>query len=89
MISDHDRDVAMIGRPLTVYGNDEASSASTGKLSGPVDESYDRWYAGQRHQLSNEQACRLIWRRGWGACASLYGESYQREEDRADKAEAA
>lgn len=27
MISDHDRDMEMIGRPLTMYGSDESSSA--------------------------------------------------------------
>lgn len=65
------------------------SSVSTGELSGPVDEAFDRWYAGQRHQLSNEQVCRLIWRRGWGECAKQYSEAYQREEGRADRAEMA
>ena len=28
---------------------------------------FDEWYAAQRHQLSNEQVCRLIWTRGWEA----------------------
>lgn len=70
--------------------NDESSreaASSTAGLCGPADEAFDLWYAGQRHQLSNEQVCRLIWMRGWGACASLYGESYRREEARADTAE--
>lgn len=25
------------------------------------DAAFDQWYAQQRHQLSNEQVCRLIW----------------------------
>lgn len=53
----------------------------------PVDRSFDEWYARQRHQLTNEQVCRLIWTRGWGAAARQYGEAYQREEARADAAE--
>ncbi len=31
------------------------------------DAAFDRWYAAQRHQLTNEQVCRLIWTRGWNA----------------------
>ena len=29
------------------------------------DEAFDVWYAMQRHQLVNEELCRLIFRRGW------------------------
>ena len=29
------------------------------------DAAFDEWYAGQRHQLANEELCRLIWREGW------------------------
>ena len=29
------------------------------------DAAFDNWYAGQKHLLSNEDLCRLIWRRGW------------------------
>ena len=31
------------------------------------DEAFDKWYAMQSHQLTNESLCRLIWRRGWEA----------------------
>lgn len=30
---------------------------------------FDRWYAEQRHQLSNEQVCRVIWTASWNAAA--------------------
>ena len=56
-------------------------------MSSPVDSSFDAWYAAQAHQLTNEQVCRLIWRRGWGAAAVQYADAYQREEARADAAE--
>lgn len=26
---------------------------------------FDEWYKAQRHQLANEDLCRLIFRRGW------------------------
>lgn len=66
----------------------ETAALSAG-FSGPVDEAFDRWYTAQRHQLTNEQVCRLIWRRAWDAAAAQYGAAYRREETRADKAEAA
>lgn len=33
-----------------------------------ADAAFDLWYAGQRHQLVNEQVCRLIWTRAWELC---------------------
>ncbi len=33
-----------------------------------ADAAFDLWYAGQRHQLVNEQVCRLIWSRAWDRC---------------------
>ncbi|MBB5546630.1 hypothetical protein [Paraburkholderia fungorum] len=33
-----------------------------------ADVAFDQWYAGQRHQLVNEQVCRLIWTRAWERC---------------------
>lgn len=36
------------------------------------DAAFDAWYAAQRHQLTNEQVCRLIWNRAWQtACEAL------------------
>ena len=26
---------------------------------------FDQWYSAQRHQLANEELCRLIFRQGW------------------------
>jgi hypothetical protein len=40
----------------------------------PADTVFDRWYATQAHQLSNEQVCRVIWRAGWNAgVAAAFG----------------
>ena len=51
--------------------NETKTNVSTVRSTAhQVDESFDRWYAGQRHQLSNERVCRLIWRRAWGECAN-------------------
>ena|GEM_PF-6539024 len=36
-----------------------------------VDAAFDAWYDMQRHQLSNEQVCRLIWTRGWNAAIAI------------------
>lgn len=32
-------------------------------------EAFDAWYAMQRHQLSNEQVCNVIWKAAWNARA--------------------
>jgi hypothetical protein len=58
-----------------------------GDAVSPVDRAFDEWYAAQRHRLTNEQVCRLIWARGWGAAARQSGEAYEREQARADAAE--
>ncbi|WP_306393439.1 hypothetical protein [Telluria beijingensis] len=34
------------------------------------DAAFERWYAAQRHQLTNEQVCHLIWQRAWEAASS-------------------
>lgn len=31
------------------------------------DAAFEEWYASQKHQLANEDLCRLIFRRGWMA----------------------
>lgn len=33
------------------------------------DNEFDQWYSMQRHQLENEELCRLIFRRGWDAAS--------------------
>jgi hypothetical protein len=30
-------------------------------------DAFDNWYTMQRHQLSNEQVCRVIWQAAWNA----------------------
>ncbi len=34
-------------------------------MADAMREAFDRWYADQRHQLSNEVVCRVIWERAW------------------------
>ena len=44
---------------------------------------FDEWYATQKHQLSNEQVCRVIWeaaaREENEACAKLCESHYNHE----------
>ena len=43
-------------------------SRSTAGLCGmDCDAAFDDWYSMQRHQLSNEDVCRVIWRSSWEA----------------------
>ena len=44
------------------------------------DEAFDNWYAAQRHQLTNESLCRLIWRRGWEGAEREWREPLTAEE---------
>jgi hypothetical protein len=46
------------------------ASALRAEPAGQHDDCYaafDKWYEAQRHQLTNEQVCRLIWQRAWQA----------------------
>ena len=43
-------------------------SRSTAGLCGmDCDAAFDDWYSMQRHQLSNEDVCRVIWKSSWEA----------------------
>lgn len=55
--------------------------------ASPVDEAFDRWFAARRHELPDETVSRRIWEQGWAAASALFAKAYQREEDRADRAE--
>lgn len=46
------------------------------------DAAFDQWYAAQRHQLTNEQVCRLIWQRGWqGASANATSVAWMKPDE--------
>lgn len=44
------------------------------------DDAFDEWYKFQRHQLNNEELCRLIWTRGWQAAEKEWREPLTKNE---------
>ena len=51
----------------TALRRSEQERSEEERDAAKCDAAFDRWYAAQRHQLTNEQVCRLIWTRGWNA----------------------
>lgn len=59
----------------------EAATVALERLVGPCNAAFDEWYSAQRHQLTNEQVCRLIWARGWAAALAEATRQLEQEAD--------
>ena len=78
MISDHDRDMAMIGRPLTVYGADKSSSARPASCAPSIEAAYAMGEKGGQ-VVEAERLAFEAWMRGhcWALTAAWDGATYR------------